>query len=129
MIRKSIPNVRQGVGLFLLLTLLFLTVGAFTQKLNIYFGIAATEIFLLVGVSLLVSFWKHHDVQMTYALERPKRGTMLRTAGMFLLAFPLAGVLNGIFLQFLLKFLPPVENISGIPIPSSFFGFLEFHPV
>lgn len=123
-IKYGVPNVTEGSIIYICLTFLFLTLGYVTQSINIYFGIIFTEVVILGVVSYFIAKYKKYDMNLTFALNKPKRGTVLRSIGTMILLYPIVVFFNGLFLAFITKYIPVPENINAIPVPTSFFSFI-----
>ncbi len=123
-INYGVPSVSEGSLIYICLTFLFLTLGYVTQSINIYFGIIFTEVVILGVVSYFIAKYKKYDMNLTFSLNRPKRGTILRSIGTMILLYPIAVFINGLFLSLITKFIPLPDNFNAIPVPKSFLSFL-----
>ena len=119
MINKKMPTAVAGSIVFVLLTILFLTLGGLTQFLNVYFGIFFTEAIILGLTTVLICKYKKYDLRETLGLNLPFRGTLWKAFFIAILSYPLMVSLNGIYLSFVEKFIKIPSDI-GVPLPDSF---------
>lgn len=123
-ISSRIPNVKNGSFLYVLLVVLFLTLGYITQSINVHFGIIFTEVVVLGVTAYLYSKFKKYDIKMTFGLDKAKKGTILRSIFIMLMLYPVAIAINVLFLNLITKFIPMPENLNSVPLPVSFGGLI-----
>lgn len=123
-LNSRIPNVKNGSFLYVLLIVLFLTLGYITQSINVHFGIIFTEVVVLGVSAYLYSKFKKYDIKMTFGINKPKKGTVLRSIGIMLILYPIAIAVNVLFLNLITKFIPMPENLNSVPLPNSFLGLI-----
>lgn len=118
-IKKKLPTAIAGSVSYIALTLLFLTVGAYTQKLNIYFGIFFTQVFIFGLYVVLVSKFQNYDLRETMGLNMPLRGTLWKAFFIAIISYPVIVFFNVIYL-YLLKDIITIPENAGVPLPDTF---------
>lgn len=123
-ITSRIPNVVNGSFLYVLLIVLFLTLGYITQSINVHFGIIFTEVVVLGVTAFLYAKFKKYDLNITFGIYKAKRGTILRSIFTMVMLYPIAIAINVLFLTLITKFIPMPVNLNSVPLPSSFGGLI-----
>ena len=125
MINKKMPTATAAFVYYIILNILFLTLGAFTQSINLYFGIFVTEAVILGGLTFFTIKSRDYNLTNTLALGEKKRGTLVKSFFLSLLSYPVLVFLNAIVLMLVTKFLPYPESLANaIPTPKGFIGLI-----
>lgn len=87
-------TIKQANGLFVIIALVFLTLGAYVQSRSIIWGLLITEYFILLLPVLLFAFIKKINIRAAFRLKRLPLKVIFRIILLSLLLIPTVALVN-----------------------------------
>ena len=117
------PSILEGNYMYLLVTLLFITIGAFFQNREIYSGIFITEYILIALPVVILTIIRKYKFKEIFKLNKIKFKEVILTIFIVIASYPIALFLNYTMIIIISIFGEPIQ--PPLPVPQDNMEFIK----